>query len=386
MPQGVSFKASILILCAILWMIGIMPGSQVVATENRESRTDSQSAAMESGNAEQKATGSTTDSPLAGTTWRLLAFESTDDAIGLVRPDDPSNYIMRLNRDGTVTMRLNCNFASGTWSAEASDNGTSGRFDFGPLATTRARCSPPSMRQSIAAQAEFVRSYLTRDGMLFLALMADGGIYAFQEDHGEPSLAGVPATPEEGGPRTWEITHISGKLNLRELPSTAARIVAAYGPGTILDNMGCGRTEGRVWCYVKQLGEGPQGYVAAEFLTPALSPDGTAATGPNDSPSRADQGRFDATGNIPCAQSSDQPMSQCEFGVARAGGGYATIVVKRPDGRTRAIDFRMGKPIGVDVRRSVRNIEFRAMRGKDRYTIRVGSERYDIPDAVVMGD
>ena len=32
--------------------------------------------------------------------------------------------------------------------------------------------------------------------------------------------------------------------------------------------------EGRVWCDVQELGGGPRGYVAAEFLTPAISPDG----------------------------------------------------------------------------------------------------------------
>jgi len=35
-------------------------------------------------------------------------------------------------------------------------------------------------------------------------------------------------------------------------------------------------------------------------------------------------------------------MMQCEFGVARAGGRYATVVIKKSDDRTRAIFFRMG--------------------------------------------
>ena len=41
-------------------------------------------------------------------------------------------------------------------------------------------------------------------------------------------------------------------------------------------------------------------------------------------------------------------MMQCEFGVALAGGGYATVVIKKPDGRSRAIFFRMGRPVGAD--------------------------------------
>ncbi|MGB5276321.1 MAG: META domain-containing protein [Gammaproteobacteria bacterium] len=385
MFQGLSIKAVVLTPGAILWIVGILLASQVAAVEEGGMQTVTQSAAMESDNAAPAATRATKDNPLAGTSWRLLAFESMDDAIGMVRPDARSNYTMRLNRDGSVTMSLNCNFASGTWSAEPSDNGASGRFEFGPLAVTRARCSPPSMGQSIATLAEFIRSYLLKDGRLFLSLMADGGIYAWQPDTGEPSITGVPSAPENGGPRNWEITAISGKLNLRELPSTTARIVATYRSGAILDNMGCGRTEGRIWCEVEQLGGGPRGYLAAEFLKPALSPDGTAATGPDDSALRAGQSRFDATGNIPCAQSSGQAMTQCEFGVARAGGGYATVVIKKPDGRSRAIYFRMGKPIGADTSQAGGDPGFRVTKESDLHMIRVGNERYEIPDAVILG-
>ena len=113
--------------------------------------------------------------PLAGTSWRLVEFQSMDDATGTVHPDDPSLYTMRLNSDGTVTMRLNCNRASGTWYAEPSGNVSSGRFEFGPLGGTRALCPPPSLDEKIVAQAKFIRSYLLKDGKLYLNLMADGG-------------------------------------------------------------------------------------------------------------------------------------------------------------------------------------------------------------------
>jgi heat shock protein HslJ len=369
----------------MLWSGGILTGSQAAADQDGGTLTNVQSSPIQPDDTEEEATEATSDNPLAGTSWRLVEFQSMDDASGTIRPDDPSNYTMRLSRDGTVTMRLNCNFASGTWSAESSHNSGSGRFEFGPLAATRALCLPPSMDESIAAQAKFIRSYLLKDGRLYLSLMADGGIYAWQPEPGESSIVGVPAATEEGGPRNWEVTGLSGKLNLRELPSTTARIIASYGTGTILDNMGCGRTESRIWCDVQRLGGGPRGYVAAEFLRPAVSPDGTAATGPDDSALRAGRGRFDATGNIPCAQSLGQPMAQCEFGVARAGGGYATVVIKKPDGRTRAIFFRLGKPMGADTSEADGHPEFRASRESELHIIRIGKERYEIPDAVVLG-
>ena len=89
---------------------------------------------------------------------------------------------LHLQDDGTVSMRLNCNLARGAWSVEPSGDGTSGRFEFGPLAMTRAICPPPSMDEQIAAQAAYIRGYLLKDGMLYLSLMADGGVYAWRPD------------------------------------------------------------------------------------------------------------------------------------------------------------------------------------------------------------
>ncbi len=120
--------------------------------------------------------------PLADSNWRLVEFQSMDDAVGTTRPEDASLYTMHLGADGSVSMRLNCNRANGTWSAEPGDDGRSGTFEFGPLATTRALCPPPSMDEQIAAQAEWVRSYLLEDGRLNLSLMADGGIYVWEPD------------------------------------------------------------------------------------------------------------------------------------------------------------------------------------------------------------
>jgi hypothetical protein len=195
----------------------------------------------------------------------------------------------------------------------------------------------------------------------------------------------VPAAPEDGGPRNWQVTGVSNALNLREQPTTAAKIITRCPPGTILDNLGCQRADDRIWCDVQQLGGGPRGYVAAEFLRPAVSPDGSVAMGPDNSAFRAGQGDFDAKGMIPCAQYPGQPGTECEFGVARAGGGYATVVITKPEGRTRAIFFRMGKPIGADTSEADGYSEFRATKENDLHIIRIGNEHYEIPDAVVLG-
>jgi len=100
---------------------------------------------------------------------------------------------------------------------------------------------------------------------------------------------------------------------------------------------------------------------------------------------RAGEGSFDATGRIPCAQSKGQPMGQCDFGVARAGGGTATVAVTRPDGRKRFLFFDKGTARGADLSQADGNMTFRATKQADLYMIQAGDERYEIPEAVIAG-
>ena len=119
--------------------------------------------------------------PLSGTAWRLIEIQSMDDAVGSTGVADPSLYTMRLNADGSVALRLNCNSATGTWSAEAAGSDpSSGRFEFGPLAATMALCPPPSLDEQVTKQAPYFRSYLLNEGRLYLSLMADGGIFVWE--------------------------------------------------------------------------------------------------------------------------------------------------------------------------------------------------------------
>lgn len=101
---------------------------------------------------------------------------------------------------------------------------------------------------------------------------------------------------------------------------------------------------------------------------------------------RAGQGQFDARGPVACAMRAGQPMQECQAAVARDGGGTATVVVTRPDGRTRFIFFEKGKAIGADLSQADGSQHFRATRsGDDIYLIEAGNERYEIVDAFVFG-
>ena len=115
----------------------------------------------------------TATSALAGRSWQLVRFQGGDDTI--VTPDDRSKYTFAFGGDGSLTARLDCNRGKGTWKSAAP-----GQIEIGPLALTRAMCPPQSMHDRIVKHLPYIRSYVVKDGHLFLSLMADGGIYELE--------------------------------------------------------------------------------------------------------------------------------------------------------------------------------------------------------------
>jgi para-nitrobenzyl esterase len=76
--------------------------------------------------------------------------------------------------------RVDCNRGRGTWESSGA-----GQLTLGPLALTRAMCPSGSLHDQIVRQWSYIRSYVLKDGHLFLALMADGGIYEFEPSRDE---------------------------------------------------------------------------------------------------------------------------------------------------------------------------------------------------------
>lgn len=118
---------------------------------------------------------------IAGTQWKLIEFQSMDDAQGTTRIADPSRYTVAFGADGTVAIRLDCNRGRGSWSAP-NPTVTGGSLTFGAIASTRAFCPPPSFGEALASHLGYVRSYKIVDGKLAMSLMADGGILLWEPD------------------------------------------------------------------------------------------------------------------------------------------------------------------------------------------------------------
>jgi len=109
---------------------------------------------------------------LAGSRWQLVRIMSMDDRV--FTPDDPARYTLELLADGRAAIRADCNRGKSEWRLAQP-----GQLEFGPVASTRALCPPESLSERYLAQFEWVRSYVLRDGHLFLATMADGAIIEF---------------------------------------------------------------------------------------------------------------------------------------------------------------------------------------------------------------
>ena len=110
---------------------------------------------------------------LAGTSWQLVKFQGGDDTV--LEPDEGSKYTLAFGADGSLSARIDCNRGRGSWKSSGA-----GRIELGPMAITRAMCPPGSLHDRIVKQLPYIRSYLIRDGHLFLSLMADGGAYEFE--------------------------------------------------------------------------------------------------------------------------------------------------------------------------------------------------------------
>lgn len=132
-------------------------------------------------------------SPLTGTAWQLVKFVGGDGAT--LTPADPSRYTLEFAANGRVSARVDCNRGSGTWQPA----GPAG-LRLGPMAMTRAMCPPGSLHDHVVKQLPNVRSYVLKDGRLFLSLIADGGTFEFA-----PRAFAEPVSPvAPRGPTAFE--------------------------------------------------------------------------------------------------------------------------------------------------------------------------------------
>ena len=110
---------------------------------------------------------------LRGTSWQLVRFQGPDDTSRTL--DDRTRYQIEFQKNGSLVAQIDCNRGRGTWISEEP-----GRIELRPLAITRAQCAPGSLHDQILKHWSHVRSYVLKNGHLFLLLEKDGGSYELE--------------------------------------------------------------------------------------------------------------------------------------------------------------------------------------------------------------
>lgn len=130
-------------------------------------------------------------SDLGGTSWQFVKFRSGDGTV--LTPGDKTKYTITFDKDGSVSVRIDCNRGHGTWKSAGAN-----QLEFGPMALTRAMClSGEPFNDRLPTDWTHVRSYVLKDGRLFLSLKADGGTYEFEPMNAndrETALSNLPAS------------------------------------------------------------------------------------------------------------------------------------------------------------------------------------------------
>jgi para-nitrobenzyl esterase len=120
-------------------------------------------------------TGSSPDknaNPLENTRWQLIDIQSMDDTT--VKPDDSRRYTLAFDAEGRVSIQADCNRMGGSYTFTPPSG-----LVFGLMHSTLAACPPGSLYDRVGKDMPYVRSFILKEGHLYLSLMADGGIYHF---------------------------------------------------------------------------------------------------------------------------------------------------------------------------------------------------------------
>lgn len=95
---------------------------------------------------------------------------------------------------------------------------------------------------------------------------------------------------------------------------------------------------------------------------------------------------FNATTEVPCSRAAGQPSTSCKAGVVRRGNGSADVTVFWPDGGNRVLFFKEGQFAGSDTSSADGDTHTSSTTENGLYLIRVGPQRFEIPDVLVLGD
>lgn len=121
---------------------------------------------------------------LVDTTWEWAVFSDPTQQFDI---EDPANFTVNFQEDGTLAVKADCNIAGGIYTID----GNSLTIEIGPM--TMAACSPESRGDDFVNYLSYAAIYFFEDGDLFIDLMADGGTMQFAPFDEESATGEFPA-------------------------------------------------------------------------------------------------------------------------------------------------------------------------------------------------
>lgn len=100
---------------------------------------------------------------------------------------------------------------------------------------------------------------------------------------------------------------------------------------------------------------------------------------------RARSGKFDAMGEVRCAQEVRQSLGECNAAVAR-DGRCAAVVVTFTNGFARTLMFSDGEFLRGNATMSGAGTDTDWQLSGGLYHVRVDDQRFEIPEALVISD
>ena len=112
------------------------------------------------------------DSKIKDVEWNWINF--SDPIEGEVGINDPENYTIILNSDGTMNIKADCNQANTTYELN------NGEITVGLMAQTLAFCPPGSLSDQFLIYLSQARIYFLEDENLYFDLELDSGTMKFE--------------------------------------------------------------------------------------------------------------------------------------------------------------------------------------------------------------
>ncbi|WBU64507.1 SH3 domain-containing protein [Paracoccus aerodenitrificans] len=329
---------------------------------------------------------------------------------GSVSGDGLTDYILSARRGQTLQITMTTDNASSYFNiyAPGAVPGEDEALFIGSTTGNEASLALPE------DGAYLIRTYLMRSA----ARRDENATYTLDVSvTGDAAADTATADPAGAGPDFVNVTGLEGHLNIRSDPSTTATVTTTVPPGERLRNQGCKQVGDTSWCQVETLAASPvAGWAVGSYLeaakadapeppaeqvsaeAPPPNP-ATKADRPADAPTTVPNAptpprppavvsdtkpapkpampEDTAKGALPCSTRLGMPTRDCGFTVTRQGNGNASLKIDWPDGGSREIHFENGAP-------AERDDQITERRG-DLTVINIGNERYEIPDAVILG-